>query len=199
MKRIFFICTFLCAFFAAQAQWSFGVKAGLNSAKINYPGTIENPSNLTGINLGGVATYQLNKWFDLQAELTYNQLGYLEKDIVLSDAGEPIEDGDMKCRHHYISLPVLVKFFPIKGFNIQFGPQFGYMAGSQTKVNGYDEPINPDYNKSDFSLAFGVGYEFDFGLFIDTRYMLGLTPTIHNMESWENRAYSLSVGYRFYM
>lgn len=105
----------------------------------------------------------------------------------------------MKCRHHYISLPVLVKFFPIKGFNIQFGPQFGYMAGSQTKVNGYDEPINPDYNKFDFSLAFGVGYEFDFGLFIDVRYMLGLTPTIHNMESWENRAYSLSVGYRFYM
>ena len=105
MKRIFFICTFLCAFFAAQAQWSFGVKAGLNSAKINYPGTIENPSNLTGINLGGVATYQLNKWFDLQAELTYNQLGYLEKDIVLSDAGEPIEDGDMKCRHHYIVTP----------------------------------------------------------------------------------------------
>lgn len=75
MKRIFFICTFLCAFFAAQAQWSFGAKAGLNSAKINYPGTIENPSNLTGINLGGVATYQLNKWFDLQAELTYNQIG----------------------------------------------------------------------------------------------------------------------------
>lgn len=199
MKRIFFICTFLCAFFAAQAQWSFGAKAGLNSAKINYPGTIENPSNLTGINLGGVATYQLNKRFDLQAELTYNQLGYLEKDVVRNEVGEPVANGDMTCRHHYINLPVLVKFFPVRGFNIQFGPQFGYMAGSKIKINGYTEPKKPDYNKFDFSLAAGIGYEFDFGLFLDARYMFGLTSTIRDMESWENRAYSFSVGYRFYM
>ena len=49
----------------------------------------------------------------------------------------------------------------------------------------------------DFSLALGVGYEFDFGMTIDARYNFGLSNVYDEEGSPNNTMFMLSLGYKF--
>ena len=95
-----------------------------------------------------------------------------------------------------------VKFFPYNGLNVQFGPQLGIGLSLSDKWKGINNDDYSIYRDSavDFSLAFGLGYEFNFGVFVDARYTLGLTKTIKEVvKGFQGRNISLAVGYRVYL
>ena len=99
-------------------------------------------------------------------------------------------------------IPVLIKFFPCNGLNVQFGPQLGIGLSLSDKWKGINNDDYSIYRDSavDFSLAFGLGYEFNFGVFVDARYTLGLTKTIKEVvKGFQGRNISLAVGYRVYL
>lgn len=184
----------------ALAQWSIGGKAGANWATVRYPKNILNDkaSFIPGGQAGVTITYQFNTYLDMQLELLYASHGYKDNTLYFNDEqGNTMYKG-YSCRIHYIDIPLLVKFFPVAGFNIQVGPQLGigYALSSSWKgVEAFQQPEG-----AELGVVFGLGYEFDFGIFVDARYTLGLTRSIKGAENgYEGRNIAFSVGYRFFL
>src|SRR5690606_31987427 len=93
---------------------------------------------------------------------------------------------------NYVNVPIVAKFYLLKGLNLQAGPQFGFVVDdNMTKVLGSIAKAE----KSDISGVFGAGYDF-LGFRIDARYNFGLTHVIEGAES-KNSVYSLALGYSF--
>ena len=187
MKKYFLLICIAFISVSIQAQWSLGGKAGINWSTINYPWSKlgDHADYLSGFQGGIIATYQFNNYFDMQAD---------ESGAVISNT--------YTCRTHYLDIPVLVKFFPCNGLNVQFGPQLGIGLSLSDKWKGINNDDYSIYRDSavDFSLAFGLGYEFNFGVFVDARYTLGLTKTIREVvKGFQGRNISLAVGYRVYL
>ena len=180
----------------ATAQWSVAPKAGVNWSKVNFPESYGgNPSSLTGFHAGVAATCQINKWLDVQGELLYTMRGLDWDDLYVADDAGNISENGVKVRQHYLEIPVLLKFFPCTGFNLQAGPQLGIPL----KYDGGLAVADGDKVPVDFGLIFGLGYESAMGIFVDARYTLGLTSTVKDMPGWQNRTIGLTVGYRFYL
>lgn len=184
----------------ARAQWSIGGKAGANWSTVRYPRNILNDK--AGFILGGQAgvalTYQCSQYFDLQLELLYATHGYHDNSLACNDAqGNTLYKG-YSCHIHYIDIPLLVKFFPVAGLNIQAGPQLGIgcaLTDSWKGVENFQQPAG-----AELGVVAGLGYEFDSGLFVDARYTWGLTHSIRDAESaFESRHIGISVGYRFFL
>lgn len=183
-----------------RAQWSVGGKAGINWSTVRYPKNILNDkaSFIVGSQAGAVITYTCNTCFDLQLELLYATHGYKDKTLIFNDErGDTMYKG-YSYRIHYIDIPLLVKFFPVAGFNIQAGPQLsiGCAATDSWKgVEAFQQPAG-----AELGVVAGLGYEFDSGLFVDARYTWGLTHSIRDAESaFESRHIGISVGYRFFL
>lgn len=183
-----------------RAQWSAGGKAGINWATVRFPKNIldDKADYIMGGQVGLVLTYQFNRYFDMQAELLYASHGYKDKELYLTDSNGDLLQKEYACRIHYIEIPLLVKFFPIAGFNIQIGPQLGIgcaLTNSWKEMDGLQQQA-----KAELGAVFGLGYEFNFGAFVDARYTLGLTRSIRDVESaYEGRNIGISIGYRFYL
>ncbi len=204
MKKYFLLVCIAFISVSIQAQWSLGGKAGINWSTINYPWSKlgDHADYLSGFQGGIIATYQFNNYFDMQAELFYSARGYTDDEFYLTDESGAVISNTYTCRTHYLDIPVLVKFFPCNGLNVQFGPQLGIGLSLSDKWKGINNDDYSIYRDSavDFSLAFGLGYEFNFGVFVDARYTLGLTKTIREVvKGFQGRNISLAVGYRVYL
>lgn len=182
-----------------SAQWSVGGKGGINFSTVNYPGSMDNPSSLIGVNLGFLVDCKVDERLSVGGEfLLYSLRGYKEKDFVIVD----VEGGDRKDltrRLNYVDIPVFVKYYIHSGLNLHAGAQLG-IALSQTIL--YDNKKQKDadlidHQLFDYGVIFGVGYDFAEGLFLEGRYLLGLNSTIKHGKSFENRSIQLSVGYKF--
>lgn len=184
----------------ARAQWSVGGKAGINWSTVRYPKNILNDkaSFIVGGQAGAVITYTCNTCFDLQLELLYATHGYKDKTLIFNDErGDTMYKG-YSYRIHYIDIPLLVKFFPVAGLNIQAGPQLGIgctATDSWKGVEAFQQPAG-----AELGVVVGLGYEFNSGLFVDARYTWGLTHSIRDIESaYEGRHIGISLGYRFFL
>jgi hypothetical protein len=158
-------------FFAtsAQAQFSGGIKAGLNIATEKYPGfTMQDATLGYG---GAFGRYQVNLLaFQLEADYS-------------------VEGGDLKAafggqinkyRETYLNFPLFIQGRFPSGAYIEFGPQYGILLSSTYNFNNTGivntQTIYKSYN---FSVGGGAGYEFQSGsvkgLGINFRFMQGLT------------------------
>jgi len=160
-----FVC--LAAFFAtsAQAQFSGGVKAGVNIATEQYPGfTMQNAILGYG---GGYARYQVNL-IAIQLEANYSNEGgnlYDTYDRVIN-----------QYRESYLNVPVFIQGRFPTGVYIEFGVQYGFLLSSSYDFNNTGT-VNTEgaYKGGNFSVGGGAGYEFKNGLGINIRYMQGTT------------------------
>lgn len=192
----------LFLFFPLYAQWSVGGKVGLNGSSVHFPGSggVELDSKYCmGLNGGFFTQYQFNHYFGLQAELLYMKSGYKLKDWVYEYENIGEAPLDMDVALHYLEIPLLAKFTHKTGLNLQLGPQVGFMLKRRLR---YGEEVQSQMllgkkQPFDLSLAFGAGYEAKNGLLFDFRYLLGLTSVYKNVEGFQNRAFYLSLGYKF--
>ena len=150
MKKIILSVAAICAFGFAQAQEvKFGVKAGYVNA--NFGSDADDGDARSSFYFGGLADITISEKFHFQPEVLYTMEGNDEDEFDLN----------------YIRVPLMGKFYVTEEFNIQAGPQVGFVAGGG---------VAKDYLKSvDFGLGFGAAYELPSGLFFDARYNLGLS------------------------
>lgn len=189
MKKIILTVAAVFAFTFANAQdkkeknvttseIAFGVKAGYVNA--NFGADANDGDSRSGFYIGGLVDFHVTKKFHVQPELLYTMEGNGEDNFDLN----------------FIRIPVMGKFFIGDGFNLQAGPQFGFVAG------GGD---GKDFLKSfDFGLGFGAAYELPSGLFFDTRYNLGLAdlndfPAEFGTgdDKITQNSFNIGLGYRF--
>lgn len=195
MKKTLVLCVimFFTGWFSARAQVAFGLKAGLNLAKLDVNDPESSYDSRTGYHAGIFLRGKFDK-IGIQPELLlFTQNGDLESSVV----------GTAQEKFTYLSIPLMLKFYPIGGANIQVGPQFGFLLDGEREYDGLlrsgSDDITDYYKKSDVSVSVGAGYDFGFGLGLDVRYNIGVKDINNaaNGEEARSRVFLLSVGWNF--
>lgn len=156
----------------------FGVKAGANFSDLIGDDTSGlDTSTKTGFHIGALVEFKLLENLSIQPEIMY------------SSKGAKLDDFD-DVNFNYITVPVLAKLYLItEKLSLEVGPQFSFLI---------DESV-PDQFESesfDFAAVGGLGYQFTENVFVQLRYVAGLTDTSKDAEI-KNRVFQLSLGYRF--
>lgn len=207
------LCTLLlCATITAQTEKvKIGVKAGLNIASLTFDENELESSQKTGFTAGIMAEIPLAKNFSVQPEVLYSQQGmkfsYSDIDVANSSYESTIN-------LNYLNIPVMLKYYVLKGLSVQAGPQIGILLKSNNKYQdnflGYDNHEN--YNLSDYTNAFdtsvnlGVGYQFKDKFYVDLRYNISYSDVFKEANSngnyvinsdMRNRVFQITIGYFF--
>lgn len=190
----FLVLSFALVFHATSAQnIEVGLKSGINFARLTYPSGTDQFK--AGFNGGAFAQLKMGK-FILQPEILYSQQGNSLKITVYSPAGTSLTS-NLKSIFNYINLPIIAKYKLGKVFNVQAGPQLGFIlvAKDQNLVSSSYQDVK-DANSSDFSFALGCGADFPIGITLDARFNAGLT-NVTTVSNAKNQVIQMSVGYRF--
>jgi opacity protein-like surface antigen len=187
MKKTILVAVLLLAVSVnVQAQLlRLGVKAGLNYANQTGSDITINSTNydtdaITSFHAGLVAEIKVMDKFAIQPELLYSTQGASYK-----NAGE-----EFRNELGYLSIPVLAKFYLNKSISLDLGPQASFLLSER---NNFDIK---DANTFEFGLAGGLGLNITKNIFIQGRYVLGLTDASKNAEI-KNSVVQVSAGLMF--
>ncbi len=187
MKKILILALFICSSSALQAQSpAFGIKAGGNLSNI---WTTEDNSTdyISGIHLGALAHLHLSKKWAIQPEILYSGQG-----------GETTAGSiTNKLRLNYVNIPVLLQYMFDNRFRLQAGPQLGFLASANSKLNGKETDVKDNFKSIDFSLPLGVGYLSESGLGIDARWVPGFSEIQKQGNPTANNVFQLGLFYQF--
>ncbi|WP_432670750.1 porin family protein [Flavobacterium sp. SM2513] len=161
---------------------NFGAKAGFNIANVmgDNTGSLD---AVTAFNAGLMAEIPLSEKFSIQPELLFSGQGY--------------SFGDNVVALNYLNLPVIGKYYVMKGLSLEAGPQLGLLLSA--KNEGTD--VKDSFRSVDFGINAGLGYKFDNGLNFSARYNFGLTNIIDQklvINNNTNGVFQVSVGYFFF-
>ena len=180
MKKIILLLSIVAIKYISIGQRiDIGIKGGLNYSKLEIPDI--STSNKTGYHFGAYSLFKLGK-LGLQPEFIFSQQG----------SGVDLEDWDAK----YINIPVILKLYLAAGFNLQAGPQFGFLNKAELDGNN----IKEDLKIADVSLGLGLGWDTPIGLKLDARYNMGLTDNSDDAayETIKSQVFQLSLGFRIF-
>ena len=127
---------------------------------------------------------------------------------------------DMDFKYQFVNVGVMAKVYTVGGLNFEVGFQMGFNItpnhieyhsnGEQLGLSGSDIETRDQLRKvlkgnNDFSVMAGVSYEFPFGLYIDGRYLWGVSDVVtteynpYKFIENKNKANSIviSVGYAY--
>ena len=192
--RLMIVVVFLMGSkFATAQEFGFGLKGGLNLSSLNLDDPEASYDSRTGFHAGIFLRGKFDK-VGIQPEvLFFTQNGDIKSSIF----------GTARESFTYLSIPVILKFYPIGGLNLQVGPQFGFLIDGERKYDTFlgsgTQDIKDYYKSSDVSISVGAGYDFGFGLNLDARYNIGVKD-INNEASGEpakSRIFLLSLGWNF--
>lgn len=181
--------------FSANAQnTAFGLKGGLNLTNLKVDDPQASYDSRTGYHAGVFVRGRFDK-IAIQPEL----LLFTQSNQINYSGGL----GSVTESFTYLSVPFLLKFYPALGFNIQVGPQFGFLLDGQqdfkTPLFSGTKDIKDAYKSSDVSVSAGAGWDFDFGLSLDVRYNIGVKDinNVANGEEARSRVFLVSLGWNF--
>ncbi|WP_162499825.1 porin family protein [Mucilaginibacter terrigena] len=203
MKKILLL---LCCAFAASTAFaqvpSFGIRGGVNFAKISASnGNLTASTNSTTTFAVGVfADFKFGS-LSLQPALNYTGKG---------GEGDSGNGGTTKIKTYYVQVPVnLVYHVPAVFGNVYFGggPYVGVGVSGKTTITENGSSVSEDITfgddqddikRTDFGLNGIAGLEFNNGFILGVNYDLGLSNIANeNSFSTKNRVFGVSVGFKF--
>ncbi|MDR6300401.1 porin family protein [Mesonia maritima] len=179
-----------------------GVKGGINFSNLTGD-DIGDTKSRTSFNAGFVAELPITERFSIQPEVLYSGQGF---DIEQRDQENFLDNDDnIEAQLDYIQIPVLAKIYLFDGFNIQAGPQIGFLINEEIDNAPLDDSGDTDTDLAediDFSLATGVEYKFDNGFFIQARYNYGFTKVFKESDLFgdpdiHNSVFQAGIGFMF--
>lgn len=206
MKKYILSIIFAAVAFMASAQVSsVGIKGGLGVSSasglvpIDDAPATRNNSIKSGLHLGVFANFGFGS-FELEPSLIYMRQGY--KTNVYDTNNVPANiDPNWIITSHYLSIPFDMKFYVLRGFYIDAGPQLSFLLSRNDNLKEDSECAEPFIGKGnksvDFSVFFGMGYRFTENMFVEGRYCHGLIETSKFYKGGMNRNFMVSLGYRF--
>lgn len=180
MKKTILVTVLLFVLsFSVQAQLlKIGLKAGLNYA--NFADTSIQTDAITSYHAGLVAEIKIMDKFAIQPELLYSTQG-----ASYDNVGE-----EFKKELGYLAIPVLAKIYLGKTFSLELGPQASFLLSERNEFDASDS------NTFDFALTGGLGIKVTKNIFLQGRYVMGLTDVSSNAEA-KNSVLQLSAGLMF--
>jgi hypothetical protein len=176
-----------------KAQFSGGVRAGVNFATEQYTGF---EHEFLALPYAGLFAQYRAGQIALQLGANYSGQGNNVEDL---SSGDTYHD-----RQSYFTIPFLIQErFPFGGY-IELGAQYGFLLSSTSDFDNQGAVDSKNnFSSTDFAVGGGIGYEFNHksssGLGINIRYMRGLT-TITNLyegNDVKSRVLSAGLNYRF--
>jgi len=195
MTRIYTLLLLILAtgYAAAQPPLGFGIKAGPNISSISLDESPIEYDARFGFHAGLFLRGRFQS-FAVQPELLlFTQGGDIDHSIL----------GTAKEKFTYISVPIMFKFYPVGDFNVQIGPQFGFLIDGEREYDTFigtgSVDITDQYKKSDIAASVGIGYDFPFGLNLDARYNFGLKDIndSDDADAARSRVFLFSIGWNF--
>ena len=178
---------------SAQAQLSFGVKAGVNVNKISLDNSSFSTDNLTGFQVGPMLEWTFLGSLGLEAGVLYSQRGIKIKEV---------EDIKISKNVGYLDIPVNLKF--MIGLGDIFKPYFA--AGPYVSFNLSDSEISEQWKTKSFAagINLGAGVRLLKFLQIGVNYGMGLTDdystisktTVGDLKAQSN-TWSVTAGIYF--
>ena len=211
MKRILSLAIVAMLSIAVSAQTlRFGVRGGLNFCKdTDHVLVLDNMEEMNlsndmegrmGFSVGVLVNMLAGRNLELEAEASYSMLGY--KDKIYTSFDQVLNDCNTTFTKHYLAIPVVAKYYPLSnGLFVEAGPQVGFLLSDNIKTDGVDmgsyNPYDGICKTFDFAVLGGVGYRFVNNVFVDARYIYGLTKTYNCYKGGKNRNLQISLGYLF--
>ncbi len=180
MKKAILLCCIVALNYTSFGQRiDIGIKGGLNYSKLEIPDI--STSSKTRYHLGAYSLFKFGK------------LG-LQPEFIFSQQGSKVDLGHWDTK--YINIPVILKLYLAAGFNLQAGPQFGFLNKAELDGNSIEDNIK----KSDVSLGLGLGWDAPIGLKFDARYNMGVTNNSDDpaYETIKSQVFQLSLGFRIF-
>ncbi|MEQ6166354.1 porin family protein [Ekhidna sp. MALMAid0563] len=182
MKNILFILILVS--FCASGQ-RMGLKAGLNIGK-------ERVSD-SGITITSESTYFFMGGFFISEKLS-NDISLGGEIIYSLDGGKYNLSsfgsfGTYTDRFHYLSIPVLLKYHASKYFNVNAGPQIGFLLKAEEDDGRSKTDFTDDVKPMNFSAAFGAELNLK-AMDIGFRYVLGLS----NINDIEDTTFEVNLS-----
>lgn len=179
-----------CTGIKAQS-FHLGAKVGTNLSEIS--GRSFKDGFQWGFTAGAYAELNINKKWDVQPELLFNQI----RTQTSSDFYTIIEHGfnSTDVNLNYLSIPVLLSFRPIPVLSFQLGPQFDILMNTSQTLT---YPSSSVFKTGDFSIAGGA--QVNIGLFkAGARYTAGLANLNKQnpgADSWKSESIQIYIGFR---
>ena len=215
MKKIYIFLVLLICSFPIYSQTKFpkefavGITGGMDLSKMQFKPITIPQDYKQGLTFGVTARYIEEKYFGIQAELSFTQRGWKEK-------LEDYPDLNFERTLNYVELPLLSHIFfgndRIRGF-VNLGPKIGYFLSDKTKTNISNNSLESSYESDqqtmavskhfDYGIIGGGGLELRFGrqsFIVEGRYYFGLGDIFPNdkkdkFEASANQTISVNVSY----
>lgn len=183
---VLILATVLTASYA-QAQFSYGVRAGLNISTVVEEDNIDRSVYYyydvetkfkKGFHIGAVGEYEINKSFAVQPAILFTTLGW-KRDInasFFSGFSEGYEE-NQTIYFNYFQIPVNALYKSGRGktkFLLQAGPYLGYALNGKIKkkidvgffADDEEEKLefgsnDDEWNRIDYGFGLGVGLQFN--------------------------------------
>lgn len=177
----------------------YGLKAGLNYSNLIIDDRLPAETNAKfGFHIGGFLSFGLTDNLKLKPELLYstqNAEYVLSNDINISDPNDPFFGNNYKAdiKESLILLPVMLDYYLNDSFDIELGPQFGYVVDQSISDNSDDFTIsNGDYEKFEIALNVGAGFNFAEKFRIGLRYNYGIIER----DGYKSSVLQFGLGYK---
>lgn len=187
-KNLITICLILASSITTQAQiFKLGLKGGINYANQTGSAITVNSTNykteaITNYHIGLLAEVKLGEHFSIQPEVLYSTQGAKYDAIGVAQ--------DFTNDIGYISVPLMAKINLNNTFSLEFGPQASFLLSKKNEVS-----IN-DQKNIDFGAGAGLGIRITKSLFLQGRYVAGLTE-ISPEAKVKNSVVQISAGLLF--
>lgn len=208
LKIAIFLIMFssLSSFTQEEKKVRFGVKAGVNLSNIlheTYSVRADGDYKL-GYQIGTFAKIKLVDNLYFTPELLYSIQG--KKDLVMSTNESGNYYGFQKASiiEKNVLLPLLIHYYPMKGFNIYIGPQLDYFFDISVKMDSdefqHTEVYSSSVSEYNFGVLGGIGYDFRSNLGVELRYNYGfnrINKPYRDELSTNNSVWMLNLNYTF--
>ncbi|MGM1431113.1 porin family protein [Sphingobacterium lactis] len=217
MKKLVLLCSSaLFLSFAAHAQTSYGIKAGMNLAKLsNVDNSLEDyQKNNLSFYLTGFADIPVASQFSIQPGISLQGKG--EKYSVDETIANAKVDGSARLNILSIEIPVNAVYWIPAGpgkVYVGAGPYIGFNIDAKLKTDGdVTLEIIGDGDKDELDLEIGkdkdihvvdagmnflAGYKLNNGFLINAGYGLGFTKILTDGDKRSSRVFNLGIGYQF--
>jgi hypothetical protein len=169
MKKIFLsisIISLVAVFSSLHAQGiGVGIKAGVNFSNQSIKALGNNIGNIntdgrTGFNGGAYVVLAFSEKWAVQPEVLY------------SVEGSEIPEFNQLNQLEYLSVPILLRWKPLKLLSFEAGPQFSTLLAAKD-IDG--DSVKDNFKNSDFGLVIGATVHLPLGFNVGARYIWGFT------------------------
>lgn len=197
MRKYFFTLLIAVLSLSAKAQFSLGLKGGVNFSHLSVNNGQIDASDIAGYQVGIWA--RIGKGFYVQPEVYLGSSGS-DFDFQYNQQNQTVTEGG-KVRFTTLNVPLLFgRSFGLSKFNFRLmaGPMYSYVLDKDQKIsqnvkNAYQNFGN--YRNSTLGYQAGAGVDV-FKFSVDLRYEGGLTE-INPAFGQRQNVWHLSLGYKF--